>query len=78
MYWSYDEEIVPDLHRTPGGANLSPQTRSDRSAAPDRSRGHAHCDALRRDDEAFDFSWSARAGGGFFLPGTVTSSASRR
>ena len=26
MYWSYDEEIVPDLHRTPGGANLSPQT----------------------------------------------------
>ncbi len=74
MYWSYDEEIVPDLHRTPGGANLSPQTSAIVRPHPIAVAGTPtamHYDATTK---AFDFSWSTRrAGGGFFLPGTVTS-----
>jgi endoglycosylceramidase len=74
MYWSYDEEIVPNLHETPGGTNLTPQ-------ASAIIRPHAvviagtptamHFDAATK---AFDFSWSTtRAGGGHFSGAAVTS-----
>jgi len=74
MYWSYDEEIVPDLHHTPGGANLSPQTSAIVRPHPIAVAGTPtamHYDAATK---AFDFSWSTQpAGGGFFRPGTITS-----
>ena len=68
MYWSYDEEIVPDLHRTPGGDNLTSAGDRDRPAPPDRGRGHARRDALRRDDEGVRLLVERAACGRRLLP----------
>ena len=74
MYWSYDEEIVPDLHQTPGGANLTPQATAIVRPHPIAVAGTPAAMHYDASTKAFDFAWTARrAGGGFFLPGTVTS-----
>ena len=74
MYWSYDEEIVPNLHETPGGTNLTPQASAiirPHAVVIAGTPSAMHFDAATK---AFDFSWSTtRAGGGHFAGAAVTS-----
>src|SRR5262245_30349773 len=74
MFWSYDENIVKDLHQPPVGDNVVTQAvdavERPRASVVAGTPTTMHYDAQT---EEFDFAWStARAGGGVFRTGAVT------